>query len=111
MAGLKNINNMKAKMLKIAGVKSEKEFYKKYPTEEAFMKVHGKAFKKAQIGAYIGGERSAVPETINFSDIYNMNDKAMTGSTQDERDYQDYLNSQAAASADRKSTRLNSSHT
>ena len=100
MAGLKNINNMKAKMLKIAGVKSEKEFYKKYPTEEAFMKVHGKAFKKAQIGAYIGGERSAVPETINFSDIYNMNDKAMTGSTQDERDYQDYLNSQAAAPAD-----------
>lgn len=41
---------MKAKMLKIAGVKSEKEFYKKYPTEEAFMKAHGKAFKKAQWG-------------------------------------------------------------
>jgi len=39
---------MKAQILKIAGVKSEKEFYKKYPSEEAFMKVHGKAFKKAQ---------------------------------------------------------------
>jgi len=37
-------------MLKLAGVKSEKEFYKKYPTEEAFMKAHGKEFKKAQTG-------------------------------------------------------------
>lgn len=35
------------KFLKIAGVKSEKEFYDKYPTEEAFMKVHGAAFQKA----------------------------------------------------------------
>jgi Sec-independent protein translocase protein TatA len=39
---------MKKQILKIAGVKSEKEFYKKYPTEEAFMKEHGKAFKKAE---------------------------------------------------------------
>jgi hypothetical protein len=44
---------MKAQILKIAGVKSEKEFYKKYPSEEAFMKVHGKAFKKAQMGTAI----------------------------------------------------------
>jgi hypothetical protein len=41
---------MKDKMLKLAGVKSEKEFYKKYPTEEAFMAKHGKAFKKAAMG-------------------------------------------------------------
>jgi hypothetical protein len=41
---------MKDQMLKIAKVKSEKEFYKKYPTEEAFMKAHGKAFKKAAMG-------------------------------------------------------------
>lgn len=41
---------MKDQILKIAGVKSEKEFYKKYPTEEAFMKTHGKAFKKAEMG-------------------------------------------------------------
>jgi len=40
---------MKAEILKIAGVKNEKEFYKKYPSEEAFMKVHGKAFKKAKL--------------------------------------------------------------
>ena len=44
---------MKAQILKIAGVKSEKEFYKKFPTEESFMKVHGKALKKAQSGSNI----------------------------------------------------------
>ena len=37
-------------MLKIAKVKSEKEFYKKYPSEEAFMKAHGKELKKAAMG-------------------------------------------------------------
>jgi len=41
---------MKAEILKIAGVKNEAEFYRKYPSEEAFMKVHGKAFKKAKLG-------------------------------------------------------------
>jgi hypothetical protein len=44
---------MKAQMLKIAGVKTEKEFYSKYPSQEAFMKKHGKEFdkiKKAQFG-------------------------------------------------------------
>lgn len=46
---------MKAKMLKLAGVKSEKEFYKKFPTEEAFMKVHGKEFKKAFAGETLPG--------------------------------------------------------
>lgn len=40
----------KQSILKIAGVKSDKEFYKKYPTEEAFMKAHKKEFKKAQVG-------------------------------------------------------------
>jgi len=45
---------MKAQILKIAGVKSEKEFYKKYPSKAAFMKVHGKAFKKAQKTDAIG---------------------------------------------------------
>jgi hypothetical protein len=41
---------MKAQMLKLAGVKTEKEFYKKYPTEKAFMAKHGKELKKAQDG-------------------------------------------------------------
>ena len=38
-------------MLKMAKVKSEKEFYKKYPSEEAFMKAHKKEFKKAAMGS------------------------------------------------------------
>ncbi len=37
-------------MLKIAGVKSEKEFYKKFPTEESFMAKHGKKLHKAAMG-------------------------------------------------------------
>ena len=42
---------MKDQILKIAKVKNEAEFYRKYPTEEAFMKAHGKALKKAAMGA------------------------------------------------------------
>lgn len=41
---------MKNQILKIAGVKNEKEFYQKFPTEEAFMAKHGGEFKKAQQG-------------------------------------------------------------
>jgi len=37
---------MKSEFLKIAGVKSEKAFYKKYPTEAAFFKAHPEAKKK-----------------------------------------------------------------
>jgi len=52
MVGLINTNNMKAKFFKIAGVKNESEFYKKYPTEAAFFKAHpeAKKLKKAQVG-------------------------------------------------------------
>lgn len=75
---------MKAQILKIAGVKNEKEFYKKFPTEEAFMAKHGGAFKKAQMGAYIGGKQD-VNSLVNYSDIYDQNDKYMTGSTNTER--------------------------
>ena len=46
---------MKAQILKIAGVKNEKEFYKKFPTEEAFMKKHGKQLKKAAGGMPVAG--------------------------------------------------------
>lgn len=76
---------MKSQILKIAGVKSEKEFYKKYPSEAAFMKVHGKAFKKAQIGAYIGGDTNPNAQMINFNDSYDAADKQVTGSTNSER--------------------------
>lgn len=41
---------MKDQILKIAGVKDEKSFYKKFPTKEAFMAKHGAEFKKAQNG-------------------------------------------------------------
>jgi hypothetical protein len=40
---------MKAEILKIAGVKSEKEFYKLFPDEESFMAKHGKALKKVKL--------------------------------------------------------------
>lgn len=40
----------KKDFLKIAKVKDVDEFYKKFPTEEAFMAKHGKAFSKAQKG-------------------------------------------------------------
>jgi hypothetical protein len=42
---------IKDQILKIAKVKSEADFYRKFPTEAAFMKMHGKAFKKAAMGA------------------------------------------------------------
>ena len=94
---------MKKEILKIAGVKSEKEFYKKYPTEEAFMKAHKKEFKKAAMGAamvkkqlnqltdfanppqaevgdYIGGDQSAAFKPMNYTDLYDQTDYATTGS-------------------------------
>jgi len=76
---------MKAQILKIAGVKSEKEFYKKYPSEEAFMKAHGKAFKKAQMGTYIGGDAVVNPKMVNYATEYDAIDKMITGYTDAER--------------------------
>ena len=58
---------MKAQILKIAGVKNEKEFYKKFPTEEAFMKKHGKQLKKAAGGMPVAG----LP-AMTFDDISGM---------------------------------------
>jgi hypothetical protein len=77
---------MKAEILKIAKVKDEKSFYKKYPSEEAFMKVHGKEFKKAQIGASLnnaGNINSFNP--INLQEYIDDSDKLITGSTDAER--------------------------
>ena len=79
---------MKAQILKIAGVKTEAAFYKKYPTQEAFMKVHGKEFKKAQIGAYIGGDTNAAPKMIDYNTIYKAADKSITGMDDDMRQAQ-----------------------
>jgi hypothetical protein len=92
---------MKAEILKMAGVKSEKEFYKKFPTEESFIKVHGKALKKAQMGAMIQGNQSPQtnPRPINFQQLYDQNDMYITGSTQGMRDKQamDLASQQQAA--------------
>lgn len=75
---------MKSEILKIAGVKSEKAFYKKYPTEAAFFKAHPEAktkIKKAKIGAYIGGETLSNPGMVDFNKIYDSNDMMITGMT------------------------------
>jgi len=95
---------MKAEILKIAGVKSEKEFYKKFPTEESFIKIHGKALKKAQIGAMIQGNQSPQtnPQPINFQKLYDQNDMYITGSTQDMRDQKAQVAAQQQA-ANKKS--------
>jgi len=64
---------MKDKILKIAGVKSEKEFYKKYPSEEAFMKAHGKEFRKAKIGDAIPKNQNAQFTLPNARDLARAN--------------------------------------
>jgi len=46
---------MKAQFLKIAGVKSEREFYKRFPTEESFFKAFPEALKSAQMGVTVPG--------------------------------------------------------
>jgi hypothetical protein len=56
---------MKAHFLKIAKVKTDKEFYKKYPTEAAFFKAHPEAkqqIKKAQMGADVN--RNDIPDLL-----------------------------------------------
>ena len=94
---------MKAQILKIAGVKSEKEFYKKYPSEEAFMKVHGKAFKKAQIGAFIGGDTTTNAKPLNYQTYYDDVDKLITGSTEKERQEAAYKQAELKASSEKAS--------
>ena len=109
---------MKDQILKIAKVKSEKEFYKKYPTEEAFMKAHGKAFKKAamgakmvndqlhqltdfgnppvaQVGTYIGGKSDMRFNPINFNDVLGDVNEINTGISEEERLRQNSLSNVA----------------
>jgi hypothetical protein len=66
---------MKAEFLKLAGVKSEKAFYKKYPTEAAFFKAHPEAkkkVKKAQWGdasAMVGNYLQGMNNTPNLNNV------------------------------------------
>ena len=58
---------MKAEILKLAGVKNEKEFYKKFPTEQSFMAKYGKQLsklKKAQTGDYLPSTEQQVSSSI-----------------------------------------------
>lgn len=74
---------MKAQILKIAGVKSEKEFYKKFPTEESFMAKHSKEveklLRKKTIGkAQIGWQETYAPQPIQVQDFdFEKNQKAI----------------------------------
>ena len=77
---------MKKQILKIAGVKSEKEFYKKFPTEEAFMAKHGKELKKAQIGTYMTSEApSGMYQPADVRGMYDELDYQLTGMTAADR--------------------------
>ncbi len=77
---------MKKQILKIAGVKSEKEFYKKFPTEEAFMAKHGKELKKAQIGTYMTSEApSTMYQPVDVRGMYDELDYQLTGMTAADR--------------------------
>ena len=77
---------MKKQILKIAGVKSEKEFYKKFPTEEAFMAKHGKELKKAQIGTYMTSEApSTMYQPADVRGMYDELDYQLTGMTSADR--------------------------
>lgn len=91
---------MKKQILKIAGVKSEKEFYKKFPTEEAFMAKHGKAFKKAQIGTYITSEApSTMYQPADIRGMYDELDYQLTGMTAADRAQIEAAKQAAAQSA------------
>jgi hypothetical protein len=74
-------NNLSSKFLKIAGVSNIKEFYAKYPTEQAFFKAHPEAkkmIKKAQQGAVMSGMSSYLQGMNNLPNMQNM----MQGQTQ-----------------------------
>jgi hypothetical protein len=57
---------MKSQFLKIAGVKSEKAFYKKYPTEAAFFKAHPEAKKMANGGEQDKGQIQKLQQLTDF---------------------------------------------
>jgi hypothetical protein len=89
---------MKAQILKIAGVKNEKEFYKKFPTEEAFLKKHGKELKKAQVGTSIDAAVTKPVKPINFGDIYAEAEATNMGISLEEKKRQEALAAQKASS-------------
>jgi len=71
---------MKSEILKIAGVKSEKEFYKKYPTEAAFKKAHPEAFKGVQTKHAISKAQTGY-STPGFVQEWGMNPQSQYQNT------------------------------
>lgn len=57
---------MKSEFLKIAGVKSEKAFYKKFPTEAAFFKAHPEAKKMVNGGEQDRGQLKKLQQLTDF---------------------------------------------
>jgi hypothetical protein len=57
---------MKSQFLKIAGVKSEKAFYKKFPTEAAFFKAHPEAKKLVNGGEQDKGQLKKLEQLTDF---------------------------------------------
>ena len=70
-------------ILKIAKIKDIETFYKKFPSEEAFMKKHGKEFKKAQAGINIGSvdeDKNGIPDYLQAIQPNNKNSYTGAGS-------------------------------
>jgi len=56
---------MKAQFLKLAGVKNEADFYKKFPTEKAFMAKYGAQVKKLmQAGGIVDANQNKIPDYL-----------------------------------------------
>ena len=103
------ITNMKAQILKIAGVKNEREFYQKFPTEKAFMAKYGKQLaklKKANVGDMIAGDITTpnVNQPLYYDDLTSNTEALVTGINPQEKQRREALSSQQAiASASGKS--------
>jgi hypothetical protein len=79
---------MKAQILKLGGVTTEAEFYKKFPTEKAFMAKHGKKLeklKKAQGGGFLPADVPAdalnpqMPSDYQGGNLDNIGQQAFGG--------------------------------
>jgi hypothetical protein len=102
---------MKDQILKMAGVKSEKEFYKKFPTEESFKAKYGKQLKKAEMGSKMVntqlhqltdfGNPPIAQNGINFNDLMTNASAKNAGMSRQQYDtaQQQHLDAQNAAAS------------
>lgn len=92
---------MKAQILKLAGVKTEAEFYKKFPTEKAFMAKYGKQLaklKKANVGDMIAGDITTPNsnQPLYYNDLTSNTEALVTGINPQEKQRREALSSQQA---------------